>query len=154
MSNPKGNVKHGGHGTLTYARWKSMMQRCNDPGAVNYKYYGAVGIKVCDRWRDFAAFLADMGECPDRSMTLDRIENNLGYQPGNCRWATKAEQNKHRPSRQVLLTLNGQTRTVTEWSAPTGIPANVISMRLRAGWSVEAALTTPRRRRGRRSART
>lgn len=147
--NPLGNVKHGGHGTLTYMRWKSMMQRCNNSKATNYKYYGALGIKVCDRWHDFPSFLADMGECKDRSLTLDRLDNKLGYQPGNCRWVTRAAQNKHRPSHQVRLAHNGQERTVAEWSREIGIKANVISMRLRLGWSVEKALTTALRGTGR-----
>lgn len=141
--NRKGNPKHGGHGTLTYMRWKSMMQRCNNPKATNYKYYGAVGIRVCDRWQDFAAFLADMGECPDRSMTLDRKDNALGYEPGNCRWVTQAAQNAHRPRHTVQLTHKGTTQSVAQWSAATGIKANNISMRLRLGWTVEKALTTP-----------
>lgn len=143
MSNPNGNVKHGGHGTLTYMRWKSMMQRCNNPKATNYKYYGAVGIKVCERWHDYPSFLADMGECPNRSMTLDRIKNELGYQPGNCRWITQAEQNAHRPRHTVQLTHGGMTQSVAQWAAATGIKANNISMRLRLGWTVEKALTTP-----------
>lgn len=145
MSNPKGNVKHGGHGTLTYMRWKFMMQRCHNPNATNFKYYGALGIVVCERWHDFAAFLADMGECPDRSLTLDRIKNELGYQPGNCRWVTQAAQNANRPGHSVQLTHNGVTQSMTQWSAATGIKVNNISMRLRLGWSVEKALTTPTR---------
>lgn len=142
--NPLGNVKHGGHGTLTYMRWKSMMQRCNNPKATNYKYYGAVGIKVCERWHDYPSFLADMGECPDRSMTPDRKKNELGYEPGNCRWVTQAEQNKHRPSHQVLLTLNGKTLTVTQWAKEIGVTPNLINQRLYLGWSAEKALTTPK----------
>ena len=143
MSNPKGNIKHGGAGTLTYARWKSMMARCHNPNATNYRYYGAAGIIVCERWRDFASFRTDMGECPDRSMTLDRIDNALDYEPGNCRWATKAQQNAHRPSHAVQLAHDGVTRSVASWAAETGIKANVISMRLRLGWSHAEALTTP-----------
>jgi hypothetical protein len=143
MSNSNGNVKHGGHGTLTYARWKSMMQRCNNPRATNFKYYGAAGITVCERWHDFASFLTDMGECPDRSLTLDRIKNELGYEPGNCRWITQAEQNANRPGHSVQLTHNGVTRSVAQWAAVTGIKANNISMRLRLGWNVERALTQP-----------
>lgn len=143
MSNPNGNIKHGGHGTLTYMRWKSMMQRCCYPKAANYKYYGALGIKVCQRWHDFSLFLADMGECPDRSMTLDRLKNERNYEPGNCRWATKAAQNANRPTHSVQLTHNGMTQSVAQWAAATGIKANNISMRLRLGWSVEKALTTP-----------
>ena len=104
------STRHGGHGTLTYARWKSMIARCHDQRATNYRYYGAIGILVCTRCREsFSAFRADMGECPSRSMTLDRLKNDRGYEPGNCRWATQAEQNRHR-SHCVQLTHNGMTK--------------------------------------------
>lgn len=144
MSNPNGNIKHGGHGTLTYARWKSMMQRCHDPKSRNYRYYGGAGVKVCDAWFDFAAFRSDMGECPDKAMTLDRIDNSRGYEPGNCRWLTQADQNRNRPAHAVLLTHEGVTRSVTEWAAVAGLTANTLRMRLRLGWGVEKALTTPK----------
>jgi hypothetical protein len=133
---------HGGCGTLTYARWKSMMQRCNTPSCGNYKYYGALGVTVCDHWHDFPNFRDDMGECPDRSMTLDRIENAKGYEPGNCRWITQAEQNKNR-THCVMLEHDGVTKNVADWAADIGMTANALSMRLRLGWSVEKALTTP-----------
>lgn len=140
----RGNPKHGGHGTLTYMRWKSMMQRCNNPKATNYKYYGGAGIKVCARWRDFPYFLEDMGECPGRAMTLDRIKNGIGYQPGNCRWATQASQNQNRPSHQVRLAHDGRELTLTEWSRFTGLSINTIRSRLhRLGWPTDKALTTP-----------
>lgn len=138
-----GNIKHGGHGTLTYARWKSMMQRCNNPKADNYPHYGGKGITVCERWQSFAAFLTDMGECPSKLMTLDRIKNDHGYEPGNCRWATKAEQNANRPSHAVMLTHAGTTRSLSEWALAIGMTPNALQMRLRLGWSVERALTQP-----------
>ena len=143
MSNPNGNVKHGGHGTLTYARWKSMMQRCHDPKHDAFYRYGAIGITVCERWQDFASFLTDMDECPDKSMTLDRLKSERGYEPGNCRWATKAEQNRNRPSHAVMLTHAGETKSLTDWAAAIGMTANALRMRLQIGWSVEQALTTP-----------
>lgn len=145
--NPLGNFKHGGHGTLTYARWKSMMQRCSDENHINYSRYGGRGIVVCERWKSFDAFLADMGECPGKSMTLDRKDNNTGYQPGNCRWATKTEQNRNR-SMAVMLTHNGITQSVTEWAAAIGIPANSLHARLYLGWTTERALTQPLKKRG------
>lgn len=138
----KGNTKHGAHGTLTYARWKGMMQRCSDEKHPSFKRYGAKGIGVCAKWSSFSEFLADMGECPSKEMTLDRIDNNIGYQPGNCRWATKSEQSLNR-SMTVLLTHNGITKSVSEWAVDIGMPANSLHHRLYLGWSAEQALTRP-----------
>lgn len=146
MTNYIGNIKHGGHGTLTYARWKSMMQRCHQPTATNFKHYGAKGIVVCDRWRDFAQFLKDMGECPGREYTLDRLDNTKGYDPVNCRWATMAEQNRNR-SHCVALTHAGRTMILRDWAAEIGITPNALAQRLYLGWSVERALTTPIKKR-------
>lgn len=141
--NPNGNRKHGGHGTLTYARWKSMIQRCTNPAATNFKDYGGKGISVCERWRQsFAAFLSDMGECPSVDMTLDRHDNSKGYEPGNCRWATMAEQNRNR-SHCVMLTHNGITQNITDWAMALGMRPQTLTERLRLGWSPERALTQP-----------
>lgn len=140
MKNP-GNTKHGGHGTITYSRWKSMRQRCTDPSHKSYSKYGGAGVTVCERWQDYSAFLADMGECPP-GMTLDRIENSIGYQPGNCRWVTRSDQNRNRTC-IVTLTHNGETKSVTEWATQYGMAQNTLTMRLRLGWSIERALTQP-----------
>ena len=139
--NPLGNIKHGQHGTLTYRRWKSMRQRA----AKTTGYYAAV--ECCARWASFDAFLADMGECPDASMTLDRIKNDLDYEPGNCQWKTQAEQNRNR-SYCIQLTHNGITKNITDWAASIGIPANTLNMRIRLGWSIERALTQSLKSRG------
>ena len=134
--------KHGGHGTLTYARWKSMMQRCNDPAAANFKRYGALGVTVCERWRDFPSFLTDMGACPDKSMTLDRVRNELGYEPGNCRWASKTDQNRNRTA-HLMLEFGGESKVASVWAEEFGLPAKTLYSRLRNGWTIERALTTP-----------
>lgn len=143
----RGNTKHGQHGTLTYARWKAMMQRCSAKGSTAGNRYAAAGIVVCDTWKTFDNFLADMGKCPDETKTLDRISNDKGYEPGNCRWATKTEQNLNR-SMTVLLTHNGVTQSVTEWAQAVGMPANSLHKRLYLGWTIERALTQPLKKRG------
>ena len=146
MSNAR-NSKHNGCGTLTYARWKSMIARCYQVNASNYKYYGAKGITVWEPWRkSFATFLADMGECPSRDMTVERLENEIGYRPDNCIWATKADQNKHR-SHCVPLTYNDRTMNLADWAIEVGMSPNALAMRIRLGWSVERALTQPLKKR-------
>lgn len=96
----RGPLKHGharpGAEHPLYRRWRSMVQRCTDPKAANYHKYGGRGIRVCDRWRDFAAFLADMGMPPTPKHQLDRIDPVGHYEPGKVRWATLKEQRANR----------------------------------------------------------
>lgn len=129
----------------TYASWKSMRQRCSNPMSPDFKNYGARGISVCERWDDFANFLADMGERPDEK-TLERRNNDGNYEPGNCLWEGRLAQARNR-SFVRPLTLNGRTQLLTDWASELGTKPNTISMRIDAyGWTVERALTTPVRR--------
>jgi hypothetical protein len=92
--NPMPGRKDGGKRTSTYGSWSNMIQRCSNPKATGFKNYGGRGIAVCERWRDFDLFLADMGSKPSPKHSIDRWPNAAGnYEPGNCRWATRAEQN-------------------------------------------------------------
>ena len=86
----------------TYITWADMLRRCAEPNNNRYNYYGGRGVTVCERWRKFENFLIDMGERPD-GMTLDRIENDKGYEPGNCKWSTPREQARHRSSTKLTL---------------------------------------------------
>lgn len=81
---------------LAHQSWKNMMTRCYNPKHPSFSYYGGRGIKVCERWKDFDAFLEDMGDRPEGKPTLDRINSNGDYEPENCRWATWKEQGEHR----------------------------------------------------------
>lgn len=87
--------------TRTYNCWRNMIHRCHTPTHRSFPYYGARGIKVCERWHDYANFLADMGEAPPR-LEIDRINNDGDYEPGNCRWATRSVQNSNKRSRQQV----------------------------------------------------
>lgn len=136
---------HGGSGTKEYLAWDNIKQRCLNPRHKYFVYYGGRGITICERWRSsFANFLADVGPAPGSQFTIERIDNEFGYFPGNVKWATRREQmlNTRRTNR---LTLQGVTRTRTEWAGLTGIKERNIKLRLRRGWSVERALTTPPR---------
>jgi hypothetical protein len=101
-----GNTVHGMSGTPTWNSWQAMIQRCTNPARDNFAYYGGRGIKFDDRWRDFTAFLHDMGERPEGT-TLDRVDNDGDYTPDNCRWATMKAQSNNRRAR-------GTARPVTE----------------------------------------
>lgn len=113
----RGNVLHGHlKGKIpsrTYTSWSSMITRCNNPNVDNYKYYGGRGICVCERWNVFTNFLEDMGERPI-GRTLDRIDNEGNYEPGNCQWSDQSTQMKSRrlqtakPSNTIYLTLCGK----------------------------------------------
>jgi len=136
------HTTHGATGTLTHKRWRAMRSRCLNPSASNYANYGGRGITICDRWSDFESFLADMGECPGPEMTIERLHNSRGYEPGNCIWATKLTQARN-TSANRLLTHGGEALCVAEWAEKLSINPRTIISRLEKGWSDERALTTP-----------
>lgn len=126
-----------------YSIWQGMLQRCHNPNNAGYEQYGARGITVCQRWRDdFWNFVEDLGDRPTEDHSIDRTNNDLGYFPGNVRYATWAEQARNRRSNQ-LLTLNGVTKCLQDWAAEYGISAGALYTRLKCGWTIEKALSEP-----------
>lgn len=125
-----------------YRRWKRIIKCCTDPNYVDYYLYGARGISVCDKWKlSFQSFVEDVGLPPSKTHTLDRIDNNGNYEPCNIRWATPTEQQGNKRNSR-LLTFNGQTHHLLEWSRITGINDSTLLGRLGRGWSVEKTLST------------
>lgn len=108
---------HGGSGTASHKAWRHMMQRCNNPKHRAYDYYGGRGIKVCDKWADYAAFVQDMGE-PKPGETLDRIDPNGDYEPSNCRWASRLVQARNQRMRANISGVTGVYQTQSgKWAA-------------------------------------
>jgi hypothetical protein len=123
-----------------YTVWANMLQRCSNPKNQSFARYGGRGIKVCERWRSFDNFIADMGFRPSDRHSIDRIDNDGDYEPSNCRWATIKEQTLN-TSRNKRLTFDGRSMTISEWSDATGLHVDTIACRLKRGWSVEKTLT-------------
>lgn len=120
-----------------------MKSRCHNPQHSRYAEWGGRGITVCERWRNsFANFLADMGELPSPFHSIDRIDPDGNYEPSNCRWATRSEQQRNRRD-STMLTFKERTQNTYDWADETGLPVYVIHNRLRNGWPVERILTTP-----------
>ena len=137
-------TKHGGHSLPEYRIWSGAKRRCFHPGTPYYKYYGGRGITMCDRWRhSFVSFYEDMGPRPSPTLTLERIDNNGPYEPGNCCWATRRQQRRNQRPRSSV-TFRGATHTIWEWAHLFNLPPRTLWDRLkRYHWPVQRALTTP-----------
>ncbi len=136
------NTKHGKSHTPEYLTWKSMRERCGNPNVLNYHRWGGRGIRVCPEWDDFDLFLAHVGPRPSSKHSLDRINNDGNYEPGNVRWATAAEQARNRRNTQ-LFTINGTTRHLSGWAESVGISIQCLMHRMKIGLSLEDALHRP-----------
>ena len=124
--------------------WINMRRRCTNKKDNRYSYYGARGIKVCARWAEsFDAFVQDMGIRPD-GFSLERIDNNKGYSPENCKWASREEQQNNKRS-NVLVQSDGKVMTLAQLRAANNctISHKVVAMRVARGWDLEKALTKP-----------
>jgi hypothetical protein len=129
--------------TRTYRIWMNMKYRCFNPNAPQYKNYGAIGITVADHWLNFQNFFDDIGHSPTDHHSIDRINVNGNYEPGNCRWATKKEQANNRRNNHIIE-FKGQHKTLSQWADDLKLPYGILSHRINIyKWSIEKSLTTP-----------
>lgn len=124
-----------------YVSWQQMIYRCYLPTRLAFKDYGGRGIKVCDRWLKFENFLADMGERPEGDWSIDRMDTNGNYEPGNCRWATRLQQNQNRRGNHAVE-FNGKTQTLRQWARELGINYKTLHSRA-ARIGADAAVRMP-----------
>jgi hypothetical protein len=145
--------RHGatkGHSLTTeYKIWSAMLQRCSDPNGPDWMRYGGRGILVCPQWRSsYLTFLAEVGKRPSPKHSLDRIEVDGNYGPGNVRWATAKTQARNRTSTR-FIEFEGEKLCLAEWSERKGFGLNVLARRIDAGWSIQRSLTTPSKKKPR-----
>lgn len=139
------NVVHGhlanGKTSKTWLSWRLMRARCFNPTCKDFRNYGGRGITVCKRWELFSNFLADLGEQP-RGLSLDRINNDGNYEPGNCRWATRAQQARN-TRRNRVFTVRGITACMTDLCVSFHISQPTVWRRIERGWPIERAFLEP-----------
>jgi hypothetical protein len=121
--------------TKEYSSWRAMKHRCENPAHDSYKYYGGRGIKCAEEWESFENFIEDMGVCPP-GYSLERIDNNGDYFPENCKWASRAEQNRNRRD-NIWLTANGRTQIQADWARELGVTEGAIHKRRKRGQSMQ-----------------
>ena len=119
----------------TYYSWQAMRNRCLNPNHISYLRYGALGVKICERWNSFEAFLEDMGERP-KGMTLGRKDSKLDYCKDNCRWETIGQQQRNIRT-NIWIEHNGERKVLQDWSRELGIDRNTIKRRFLAGAPID-----------------
>lgn len=133
---------HGMWNSPIYTVWRGMMARCYKAADKRYKRYGGRGITVCERWHDVSCFVGDMFAGYQKGLQIDRIDNDKGYSPDNCRWADRGTQARNK-SNIIQYSHDGKTMCLAEWSRHLNIHFQCLYDRLQRGWSVEKTLTTP-----------
>lgn len=141
------NYRHGMSNARVYRIWRSMRQRCLNKRCSRYASYGGRGIRICERWSKFEAFLSDLGE-PTALQSLDRVNVNGDYGPDNCRWATPNEQQRNKRNSLVIFAF-GELKTAAAWAEDSrcSVHRGVIAKRIAAGTPAEAAISMPSRQR-------
>lgn len=132
------STSHGKSKTNEYYSWAAMIQRCTNSKIKGFKNYGGRGINVFDEWLNFESFLKHIGPRP-KGTSLERINNELGYQPGNVKWATRSEQNNN-TRRSRKLTYDGLTLNMMQWAKKSGVEYCTLKRRIYRGWPIEKAI--------------
>lgn len=133
-------TKHGGVGSPEYISFSAMKQRCSDPKNKRFDRYGGRGIQVCERWlNSFSNFLEDMGPKPSPNHSIERLDTDKNYEPGNCVWATKEVQANNR-SNNTRIEIDGRVQNLSQWAKETGVHRTVISRRIRRGMTGAALI--------------
>lgn len=139
----KRHTSHGLAGSPEHKVWLGIIKRCENPNDKHFADYGGRGIRISSVWRrDFAAFLAEVGERPTPKHSIERIDNSRGYEPGNVRWATMQEQ-ANNTRRNYTITIDGRTQTIAQWAHEKRVLPHLIIGRLRRGWDPVSAVTKP-----------
>lgn len=127
-----------GRSSPEYTAWGNMIARCSNPNRTGFDRYGGRGISVCEEWKVFDNFLRDMGQRPSRAHSLDRVDNDKGYGPHNCKWSTRTQQNRNKASNR-LIEHRGITMTIADWGELSGL-GETLRQRLWRGWDFEKAI--------------
>ena len=131
------HVKHHSYRTRLYKIWEHMKYRCNNPNCSSYADYGGRGIKVCDEWQDYIPFSEwALASGYEDSLTIDRVDVDGNYEPSNCRWATRKEQQNNLRC-TIFVEYNGEKKSLSEWSEITGITKQALAYRIKAGWDLD-----------------
>lgn len=136
--------RHGLSKTPEYGIWMGIKKRCCNKNYREYYLYGGRGIKVCDRWlNSFSNFLEDMGQRPKGDYSIDRIDNNGDYEPGNCKWSTRVEQ-ANNTRQNLIISYRGQSRTLAQWCRKLDLSYRLMEDRIiKLKWSPAEAFSTP-----------
>ena len=141
------NTKHNGHKTREYSIWSDMKSRCLNKHHAWFPQYGARGIDVCEEWANtFDSFIRDMGLAPTTKHQLDRINNDLGYNKQNCRWATPTVNQRNKRNARLVSTPTGEAMQITYASEKFGLSVGCIKHRIKVGWPVDKVFSTPSQR--------
>jgi hypothetical protein len=134
-------TKHGMTKTRIFKIWAGVRKRCTNPRCKSYNHYGGRGIKISDKWNNFMDFYNDMKEGYADNLSLDRINPNGNYEPGNCRWATQKTQSRNRRNNHIIE-YKSESKTLAEWSEISKVPSNAIKYRIQNGWDIGKAIFT------------